>query len=890
MLVDRGENDHLRVQAQQAALFGLLKGGIPVAEPRAAWPALTEALATTLRIRRASVWLFNEDRSVLRLAHEHDDSGNPRPGAELEAVAYPAYFHALLGNRTIVAPDARTDPRTIEFNPYFTRDDVVSLLDAGIWREGQAIGVVCAETVGERRDWTTDEQLFAGSIADLAAAVLNHEGLERARAALEESQELFSRALRSSPDWISVVRMSDGVILEVNEAFERESGYRVADVVGRSTLDIGLWVDRAQRDAWIERLRRDGLVREHEVLFRKKSGEIRTFNLSGHRVVIHGADCAVTISQDVTERRRHERVVQEIASGVGAAVGETFFRSLVEHLARLLKADLAFVGEIVRREVPSIHTIAAAGEGAVKADQEYALDGTPTEAVLATGVSVFSEGVARSFPRDPALATRGMEAYVGAPLVDSRGKALGILSLLFRRKLEDSEFTRDLIRIFASRAGAELERQQNFRAVHHLAHHDSLTGLPNRLRMRQRLEDDLARLDDGKRGALLLIDLDRFKEVNDTLGHHVGDRLLARVAQRLDREMKRFSGGEVARLGGDEFAIWIPLVHSPEEARLIASHAHAAAVAPIEIDGLRLELGASMGIALAPDHADNAGGLMRCADVAMYAAKESHQGHVLYDAALDPYTHERLVLLSELADAVRRREIVVHFQPRVKLADGRLAGFEALARWNHPRLGMLLPGRFIPLAELSDAIAPLTLCVLDSALAAQSLWGPDVKVSVNLSARHLLDERCAAQVRDALQQHRTPGGCLELEITESALIHDPDRARNVLESIAALGVHVSIDDFGTGYSSLSHLRRLPLNALKIDSSFVRPMLSNAADRTIVASTVALARNLGLGVAAEGIEDAATLEALRAMDCDEGQGFHIARPMDGDEALRWARAR
>jgi len=553
MLVDRGENDHLRVQAQQAALFGLLKGGIPVAEPRAAWPALTEALATTLRIRRASVWLFNEDRSVLRLAHEHDDSGNPRPGAELEAVAYPAYFHALLGNRTIVAPDARTDPRTIEFNPYFTRDDVISLLDAGIWREGQAIGVVCAETVGERRDWTTDEQLFAGSIADLAAAVLNHEGLERARAALEESQELFSRALRSSPDWISVVRMSDGVILEVNEAFERESGYRVAEVVGRSTLDIGLWVDRAQRDAWIGRLRRDGLVREHEVLFRKKSGEIRTFNLSGHRVVIHGADCAVTISQDVTERRRHERVVQEIASGVGAAVGETFFRSLVEHLARLLKADLAFVGEIVRREVPSIHTIAAAGEGAVKADQEYALDGTPTEAVLATGVSVFSEGVARSFPRDPALATRGMEAYVGAPLVDSRGKALGILSLLFRRKLEDSEFTRDLIRIFASRAGAELERQQNFRAVHHLAHHDSLTGLPNRLRMRQRLEDDLTALKggSGKHGALLLIDLDRFKEVNDTMGHAAGDALLKTVAGRLVTAVRQ--SDLVARLGGDEF-------------------------------------------------------------------------------------------------------------------------------------------------------------------------------------------------------------------------------------------------------------------------------------------------------------------------------------------------
>ena len=655
-----------------------------------------------------------------------------------------------------------------------------------------------------------------------------------------------------------------------------------------TTADIGLWTQPAQRDAWIECLKRDGLVREFEVEFRKKSGEVRTFMLSGHRVIIHGAECAVTVSQDVTERRRHERVVQDIARGVGAEVGESFFRSLVEHLARLLEADLAFVGEVVRREeVPGIRTIAAAGAGAVAADPEYRLAGTPSEAVLQNGVSVYPEGVAKHFPRDTALATRGIEGYVGAPLVDSHGKALGILAVLFRRRLEDSEFTRDLLRIFASRASAELERQQHFLAVHHLAHHDSLTGLPNRLHLRQRLEDDLAALaGSGKRGALLLIDLDRFKEVNDTLGHHVGDRLLARVAQRLAREMTRFPGGEVARLGGDEFAIWIPEVNSAGEARLAASHAHAAAVAPIEIDGLRLELGASMGIALAPDHADNAGGLMRCADVAMYAAKERHQGHVLYDAALDPYTHERLVLLSELADAVRRQEIVVHFQPRVMLSDGRLGGFEALARWRHPRLGLLPPARFIPLAELSDVIGPLTLRVLDAALERQADWGPNVKVSVNLSARHLLDERCPSQVRSALGQHHTRPGCLELEITESALIHDPDRARNALESIAALGVSISIDDFGTGYSSLSHLRRLPLNALKIDSSFVRPMLSSAADRTIVASTVALARNLGLSVAAEGIEDAATMEALRAMDCDEGQGFHIARPMEGEETARW----
>jgi diguanylate cyclase (GGDEF)-like protein/PAS domain S-box-containing protein len=810
---------------------------------------------------------------------------------ELEAPRYPSYFAALLGSRTIVAPDAATDPRTQELFRYLRGTGVVSLLDAGIWRAGEVSGVVCAESVGARREWTTDEQLFAGSIADLAAAVLTHENLARARAQLEESEELFSRALRSSPDWISVVRMSDGLILHVNEAFERESGHSAAESIGRSTMDLGMWVSTEQRLAWIERLRRDGLVRDHEVEFRKKSGELRTFLLSGHVVDIRGAQCVVTISRDVTDRRRQERLLQDIARGVGSEVGESFFRSLVEHLGRLLEADLAFVGELAGTDVRVVRTIATANSGTVATEFEYLLEGSPCETIVQRGVCAYPSNVARLFPRDRALAAQGIEAYVGAPLADSKGQALGLLAVLFRRPITDAAFVEDVLRIFAARASAELERQQHFRAVHHLAHHDPLTGLPNRLHMRRRLDASFTKLKaEGRRGALLLIDLDRFKEVNDTLGHNVGDRLLARVAQRLEREMRSFGAGEVARLGGDEFAIWLEDLETTTHAQVAAAHAHAAVVAPIDVDGLRLELGASIGIALAPEHADNPSGLMRCADVAMYSAKERFENLVLYEAALDPYTHERLLLLSELAEGVRRHEIVAHFQPRVLLADGRVDGFEALARWQHPRLGLLPPARFIPLAELSDAIRPLTMSVLDAALARQADWGSSVKVAVNLSARHLLDEACPEQVRLALARHRADASCLELEITESALIHDPDRARHVLEAIAKLGVRLSIDDFGTGYSSLSHLKRMPLNALKIDSSFVGPMLANSADHTIVASTVALARSLGLGSIAEGIEDAATLEALREMGCDEGQGFHIARPMEGGEATRWLRAR
>ena len=629
MVVDRDENDMLRVQAQQAALFGLLKSGIPTAEPDAAWPALTEALATTLSIRRASVWLFNADRSEIRLAYEYDSTGNPRREVVHAAAGHPAYFGALLGNRSVVAPDARTDPRTVEFLSYFVRDDVHSLLDAGIWRAGEPSGVVCAETVGARHDWTTDEQLFAGSIADLAAAVLDHADLERARSQLEESQELFSRALRSSPDWISVVRLSDGIILEANEAFERGSGYRVADVVGRSTLELGLWADPGQRDVWIEQLRRDRLVQDFEVEFRKKSGELRTFLLSGHCVSIHGAECVVTISRDVTERRRHERLIQDIARGVSAEVGESFFRSLVEHLATLLDADLAFVGELVHSSVPGIHVTAAAGAGADSGDLDYVLEATPSKEVLEQGLVAYREGAAAVFPGDPFLAARGIEGYVGAALVDSHGKPLGILAVLFRRKLEDPDFTKDLLRIFATRASAELERQQNFRAVHHLAHHDSLTGLPNRLRMRQRLEADLAAIaTNGKRGALILIDLDRFKEVNDRHGHAVGDEMLKAAAAAFTSAKR--SEDILARIGGEEFLVVLPACESRDGALQAAERMREAVTRiAVRANGQELGITTSGGVAMYPDEGGDWDSLFTAADRRLYAAKSAGRNLVV---------------------------------------------------------------------------------------------------------------------------------------------------------------------------------------------------------------------------------------------------------------------
>jgi EAL domain-containing protein (putative c-di-GMP-specific phosphodiesterase class I) len=277
----------------------------------------------------------------------------------------------------------------------------------------------------------------------------------------------------------------------------------------------------------------------------------------------------------------------------------------------------------------------------------------------------------------------------------------------------------------------------------------------------------------------------------------------------------------------------------------------------------------------------------------MYAAKRNGSGSQVYDASQDPYSTERLALLSELGDAVRNGELRVHYQPRVRLADGRVRGFEALVRWQHPRLGLLPPARFVPLAELTDTIRPLTYWVLGEALRQQREWrdgGRDVHIAVNLSARHLMDEGLASRIEGLLIEHGVDAAALELEITESAIIADPERAAATLGRIRDLGVHVSVDDFGTGFSSLMHLKRLPLTSLKIDLSFVRQMLASPADRAIVESTIHLAHDLGLAVVAEGIEDEATFQALRAQGCDEGQGFAISRPMAGEAATAWLAAR
>ncbi len=406
---------------------------------------------------------------------------------------------------------------------------------------------------------------------------------------------------------------------------------------------------------------------------------------------------------------------------------------------------------------------------------------------------------------------------------------------------------------------------------------DPLTGLANRTMFQQRFDELLdAAASTGTTVAVLLIDLDRFKEVNDTLGHGAGDTLLQQVGPRLAESLR--GDGVIARLGGDEFGVLLAGVEGPLQARCRAEAIVAGLERPFAVgDGL-LDVEASIGIALFPEHGRCSEALLQRADVAMYLAKTRQHAVEVYAAADDHHSRHRLRLLADLRVALPSEQLVVHYQPQVDLLTGRIDTVEALVRWQHPELGLLSPGEFVPLAERTGLIRPLTTQVLVQSLRQIARWrrgGVDVRVSVNLSARNLHDAHLAARLGDLLVQHGVPADSLQLEITESSIMSDPERADVVLRSLDELGVRLAIDDFGTGYSSLAYLQRLPVAEIKIDRSFVAGMAERDSDRVIVDSTITLARNLGLTVTAEGVECESVLALLREAGCHSVQGYFIS---------------
>ncbi|MFB4316925.1 putative bifunctional diguanylate cyclase/phosphodiesterase [Actinomadura sp. 21ATH] len=453
----------------------------------------------------------------------------------------------------------------------------------------------------------------------------------------------------------------------------------------------------------------------------------------------------------------------------------------------------------------------------------------------------------------------------------------------------------------------------------HQALHDALTGLPNRKLLIVRTEEALAEArgagegtarpalfpwpartrppgrkgtgEPVRRAGLFLLDLDRFKEVNDTLGHLTGDRLLQLVAHRLTHSVR--PGDLVARLGGDEFAVLLPTIRDAAAAREVAARLRAALSEPVRLDGMSFDLEGSVGIALFPDHAPDFELLLQRADVAMYEAKGSRSGVEVYSPSKDRNSPARLTMLGDLRRAVDRGELELFYQPKTALHDGQLVGMEALVRWRHPDKGLLVPEHFLPIAEQTYLMRSITHYVVEAALTQAAAWWREdltVQVAVNASGRDLLDTGLTEAIEEGLLERGLPAAALQLEITERILMNEPAYASDTVSALAALGIPLSLDDFGTGYSSLVRLKRMPVEEIKIDSSFIRRIAESSDDAVIVRSIVDLARTLGLRSVAEGVEDARTAVLLREMGCDAAQGWHFGRPMDAAAATDWLRSR
>ena len=605
------------------------------------------------------------------------------------------------------------------------------------------------------------------------------------------------------------------------------------------------------------------------------SGEIRW--RTAVATILTGADGApariVGVGQDVTDRQLAEETLAE---------AQARYRRMVEQLPLVTYVE-SLDAESALYISPQIHDLAGYTSEEWMADPNFfgkVLHPDDREHVLGEFANTHMTG----------------DMFDGEYRIVARdGRIVWVHDVAVRVRDDDGNplYSQGYMVDVTARHAAELalaesraQLEQRMREIEHQALHDALTDLPNRTLFHDRVEQALrAARRAGGGVCVMLIDLDRFKEVNDTLGHASGDVLLQEVARRLRAPVRECD--TVARLGGDEFGVLATGVATPTEAIVLADKLREALAEPIAVGGLALEVESSIGIAIAPEHGLDVETLIRHADVSMYVSKRTHSPAV-YTPETDHHSRVRLTLVADLRRALEREELVVYYQPQACATTGAVRTMEALVRWEHPVHGLLTPDQFVPVAEQTGLIRPLTLYMLDAALRQCAAWrsaGYDLAVAVNVTGRDLLDLHFPDQVAAAIARAGVAPDALELEITESTIMTDAARARSVLVQLSELGVRLAIDDFGSGHSSLGYLKRLPIDVLKIDRSFVMNMADGSDDAVIVRSTIDLGHNLGLEVVAEGVETEEALAQLMELGCDSVQGYFLGRPQPTD-AVEW----
>jgi diguanylate cyclase (GGDEF)-like protein/PAS domain S-box-containing protein len=731
---------------------------------------------------------------------------------------------------------------------------------------------------------------------------------------LREERDRLTAILRSLGDGLCALD-SEGRLLFINPQGEHLLGWTEQELVGRDLLATVATSDAAEAAASLSALVGAGQTyRNEDDSFVCKDGSRLPVSYVVTPLATQGRlSGAVLVFRDMTMRKqqlaaqtqlvRRESLLRLARRFAAESDPEQVLTDLLDEAVAVLGCQ---DGTLTRWD--AVKSVLVPVRNTVPNADEY------TVIEVGSGVSgraieqrapVLQNDYQRHSGNQTLAAEAGVQASVAVPLLHE-GRLLGALSVNTydpTRKFtdEDAEVL-ELLAGLASAVLANLERtvelaEANRELMHardeaqRQALHDSLTGLPNRILLRDRLQQAILIGDREKSGvALLIMDLDRFKDVNDTLGHHTGDELLQQVGVRLRSALR--ASDTVARMGGDEFAVVLPMAGYLEVAASVAQALVKTLEEPFVLAGQTVSVGASIGIAMYPEHGTDVKTLLRHADVAMYVAKRTSSGHAAYSCEQDAHDPERLNLISGLRAAIEQDELVLHYQPKLSLRTGRCHRVEALVRWQHPERGLIPPDHFIPLAEQTGLIKPLTFWVLQAALRQCRAWqdaGLGIAMGVNLSMRNLHDPDLVEQIMRLLDETGVQAASLKLEVTESALMTDPERALSSLGRLRAIGVDVAIDDFGTGQASLSYLKHMPVEEIKLDRSFVSDMRTDKNDYMIVRSTIELAHDLGLRVIAEGVEDQETWDLLADLGCDLAQGYHMSRPLPESDLRRWLAA-